>query len=139
MADKGKRIASRQAQLKRKKRRGKGGSQQFDAGPSEAALAEAAARADEGDDASASVPETAAADSASGGRPRPVTSAPAGRATGEAPRSATAPARAPRRSRAAGRTDAAVVYPYLGVELRHIGVIAAVLGVALVGLTFLLR
>ena len=35
MADKGKRIASRQAQLKRRKRRGKGRPQQFDAGPTE--------------------------------------------------------------------------------------------------------
>jgi hypothetical protein len=44
-----------------------------------------------------------------------------------------------RRGRAAARAEAAAVYPYLGVELRHIGVIAAVLAVALVVLTLTLR
>jgi hypothetical protein len=129
MADKGKRIASRQAQLNRRKRRGKGRTQQFDAGPGESAVN----------------PE-ASADSPPSDAPQTPVTPPTGQetpeTTGETKRAPTRVAsntRVSRRGRAAARAEAAAVYPYLGVELRHIGVIAAVLAVALVVLTLTLR
>lgn len=127
MADKGKRIASRQAQLKRRKRRGKGRSQHFDAGPIEGAAASPEATAPEAPGATA--PDPAA--QASAAQPTPDTQ--------PAPARPAAAARTARRTRAAARAEASVIYPYLGVELRHIGVLAALLAVALVVLTLLFR
>ena len=129
MADKGKRVASRQAQLKRRKRKGKARSQQFDAGPGEAA---------------ATTPEAAASGATESTIPEPTYPA-APVADQPTPETLPDPARTAAgirtsiRGRAAARAEAAATYPYLGVELRHIGVIASVLAVALVVLTLLLR
>jgi hypothetical protein len=131
MADKGKRIASRQAQLNRRKRRGKGRSQQFDAGPGESAVTPKQADV-EVSEATASVSGTAAT-------PVDGQSAPEATETIGPPARVASTSRPTRRGRAAARAEAAAVYPYLGVEVRHIGVITAVLVVALVVLTLLLR
>ena len=124
MADKGKRIASRQAQLNRRKRRGKGRTQQLDAGPGESTVKPEATAESPSSDASQTPEATAAVEAT------PDTVAPARVASNT---------QTSRRGRAAARAEAAAVYPYLGVELRHIGVITAVLVVALVVLTLLLR
>jgi|SaaInl4_135m_RNA_FD_contig_21_121172_length_545_multi_5_in_0_out_0_1 hypothetical protein len=131
MADKGKRIASRQAQLNRRKRRGKGRTQQFDAGPGESAESPSsdAPQASVAPAAGQATPETPETTGAPEATPEPTS----------APARAASSTRASRRGRAAARAEAAAVYPYLGVELRHIGVITAVLAVALVVLTLLLR
>ncbi len=129
MADKGKRVASRQAQLKRRKRKGKARSHRFDAGPGEVA---------------ATTPEVAASGATESTTPEPTSpAAPAAAQTTletlPDPSRTAASIRTSKRGRAAARAEAAATYPYLGVELRHIGVVASVLAVALVVLTLLLR
>ena len=115
MPSKSHRAASRQAKLRQKKRRGKGGTQLFDAGPTESS-AEAAT---EGPIAEAAVePEPQTAPS-----PAAVASPPA------------QPTRRPRRSHAA---EVAPRYEHLASELRRIGTVTLVILVVLVALSFIL-
>lgn len=127
MADKGKRIASRQAQLKRRKQqKGRRRTDEFDAGPGESAAAPSA-------DAVASVPVSSPEAEAA---PAPTQ---ASAEAQPAPERSVPSTRAARQSRAASRAEATATYPYLGVELQHIGAITTVLVIALIVLTFLLR
>ena len=109
MPSKSRRAASRQAQLKRR-RRGRQRVQEFDAGPTEPRSPDASAD-DGADEAVAVMPA--------------------------APASQT-PARRPHRSRRQAASEAPLSYDYLGSEIRRIGVITAMIAVVLVLLTFLL-
>ena len=116
MPSKSHKAASRQAKLNRRKRRGKGGAQEFDAGPTAEATEEAAASAP---------PRTQRP------QPEPVVE-PA--AAFEQPVS-----RSMRRSRQRVPVQPALAYPHLGAEMRHIGVLAALIGIILAVLTVFLR
>ncbi len=120
MPGKGHRTASRQAQLKRNRKGNKARPrrrQEFDAGPEESSAVVAAAVEE------AEVEAPAASQTAS-------------TATAEAQ---AAPARQPRRrSRQTGSIESAVVYRYLGKELKYIAAISSVIIATLVGLTFVL-
>ena len=109
MPTKGKRAASRQAKLRQKRRRGKGGIQVFDAGPTESEMAAKQSVAE---------PEPQPA-------PRPVEVA--------APQ-----ARPARRSRQPSAAEAAPRYQYLGAELRRIGALTIVIFAIIVGLSFIM-
>ena len=112
MPSKGHRAASRQAKVRQKKRRGKGGAQVLDTGPTQA---EATTEA-----------QTAGSD---------VERAPA--APAPSPAAAAAP-RPRRRSRQTAGGEALRTYPYLGMELRQIGLTSLVIFILLAVLTFLL-
>ncbi len=108
MPSRGRKRASRQAQLSQKKRRGRAGAntRTFDAGPTQPREA----------------PPTAPA----------ASSAPA------AAVAAPTPQAAPRRQRRQSTPNTPMVYRYLGRELRQIGILAAVMVVTLVALSFVL-
>lgn len=112
MPSKSRRTASRQTQMKRK-RRGKPRTQEFDAGPAESSRI---AAMDEGleDD----VTETAAV------------------ATQTQPSRSVA--RSARRSRRQITSETPLTYPHLGSELRRIGFITVLIAIALAVLTFVL-
>ena len=118
MPSKSHRAASRQAQLKRRRRRGTARTQEFAAGPVRAEPA----------------PDAPAAEA--GSEPAPATAGVSERELViETPARPSRPARRPRVRTA---TDPAMVYKFLGSELRRIGIITtAVVGV-LIGLTFVL-
>ena len=110
---KGRGIAARQAQLSRKKGRGKARSQTFDAGPTESQSASIAA----GPDATEGIRQEEAGAVA--------TAAPAPRLS--------------RRRRQRGATEeVALTYKYLGRELRQIAIVTAFIGVILAVLTVVL-
>ena len=122
MPSKSQRAASRQAQLRRRKRRGKGRTQEFAAGPVRAELspdAPAAEADSEQVQGPASTPTAV------------LQSKPRSGAAG----AAASPARRPRVRTA---TDPAAVYRYLGPELRRIGIITTAVVAVLVGLTFVM-
>ena len=111
MPSKSRRAASRQAQLKRR-RRGRQRVQEFDAGPTES---RSPTSDDDGADAVVAVMPASPASQTS-----------------------QAPARRPHRSRRQAASEAALSYDYLGSELKQIGVITAMIAAVLVLLTFLL-
>jgi len=111
MPNKAHRAAARQAQLRRKRRRGKGRVQEFDLGPSEASTA-AFVRGSLV--AESEVPESTQA------LPAPT------------PGSV-------RRSRHQAEAEPMLVYGFLGPELRQIGIITSLIASILVVLTFVLR
>ena len=125
MPSKSHRAASRQARLRKSKRRGKGSAQVFDAGPTEAQIA---ARGDEAESKPAP---------ATGRRPSAVGPAPGSQPLGKG-MSPPAAARPTRRSRRAAGEGAALSYPYLGAELRRIGIVALLMFVILAAATFAL-
>ena len=129
MADKGKRIASRQAQLKRKRRRGKGRPRQFEAGPSE--RTEPAPDSSEAVVSGAKTQPTSVATGGSVERPPRTISQESARSNPGGP--------AVGRRAVAGKAEGTLTYPYLGVELRHIGVLTVALAGVLVVLTIFLR
>ncbi len=110
MPSRGRKRASRQAQLSQKKRRGRAGAnaRTFDAGPTQPRKA----------------PPTAPA----------AGSAPVAAAAVAAP----TPQAAPRRQRRQSTPNTPMVYRYLGRELRQIGILATVMAAALVALSFVL-
>ena len=108
MPSKGQRAASRQAKLRQKRRRSKGGAQLFDPGPTESKRV-----AEEGVE-----PEPQRA-------PRPVSVAPSTTQT-------------PRRPRQRSPAELAPRYEYLGAELRHIGILTIVMLAILAALSFFL-
>ena len=110
MPSRGRKRASRQAQLSQKRRRARSGAntRSFDAGPT----------------APREAPPTAPA----------AGSAPVAAAAVAAP----TPQAAPRRQRRQSTPNTPMVYRYLGRELRQIGILAAVMAVALVALSFVL-
>ena len=110
MPSRGRKRASRQAQLSQKRRRSRSGanSRTFDAGPTEPRE---------------SVPSTPVVGSAP----------PAAAVVAASP----APA-APRRQRRQAAPNTPMVYRYLGRELRQIGILASVMAAALVALSFVL-
>lgn len=110
MPSRGRKRASRQAQLSQKRRRSRSGAntRTFDAGPTEPREP---------------VPSTPS-----------VSSAPAAAAAVAA---SPAPA-APRRQRRSAEPITPMVYRYLGRELRQIGILASVMVAALVVLSFVL-
>ena len=108
MPSKSRRAASRQAQLKRKRQRGKSRSQEFDPGPTEPRQPASTLEAEEDADV-ATVSPTAQ------------------QAVRQAPRS---------RRQSLGETP--LTYPYLSSELKQIGAISALIVVTLVVLTFVL-
>ena len=118
MPAKGRRIASRQAQLGRRRR-------QQSRKAEENGSVTVAAPAD-------IPPETAAPANGAAAVPAAADSVSAA-ATGPA----TAPARAPRRS-GQPRTDRAAAYTHLGSELRRILILAGILLAVLLGLSFVL-
>ena len=116
MPSKSHRAASRQAQLRRRKRRGKARPQEFDAGPTESRGAAQAAALD--------------------GEPQPGAEAalePVGALTGHEPTSRSA--RRPRQKAAAQRASA---YDYMGAELKRIGLLTTFVVVILAVLAFVL-
>ena len=108
MPSKSRRAASRQAQLKRRRRGGQR-VQEFDAGPSESKSP--AVDDDVADAVHAEMPVAAAS--------QPV-------------------ARRPHRSRRQAASESPLTYDYLGSELKRIGVIALMIAIVLVVLTLLL-
>ena len=110
MPSRGRKRASRQAQLSQKRRRARSGAntRTFDAGPTEPREP---------------VPSTPT-----------VSSAPAAAAAAAA---APAPA-ATRRQRRQAAPNTPMVYRYLGRELRQIGILASIMVAALVALSFVL-
>ncbi|MCH8206465.1 MAG: hypothetical protein IH956_05615 [Chloroflexi bacterium] len=112
MPSKSRRAASRQTQMKRK-RRGKPRTQEFDLGPAESRQSTAVDEAMEEAGVETAISVTEAAPS------RPV-------------------ARSARRSRRQVTSEAPLVYGHLGSELKRIGAITALIAVALVVLTFVL-
>ncbi len=109
MPSKSRRAASRQAEVRRRRKRGKGAPESFDTGPTES---QRAARI---------------AEDESSVQPRPAAGSTAGAAIAR-------PARIPR---AADRVSAPA-YGYLGAELRRIGVITTLIVAILIGTTFAL-
>ena len=122
MPSKSQRAASRQAQLRRRKRRGKGRTQEFAAGP---VSAEPAADAPAGE-ADGEPVQRPASTSAAVLQPEPGIGA------------GGAAARPARRPRVRVANDPATVYKYLGPELRRIGIITTAVVAVLIGLTFVL-
>ena len=116
MPAKGRRIASRQAQLGRRRR-------QQNRKTEESLAVSVAAPAD--------IPAETAAPANAAAAPAAANSAPAG--------PAAVPARAPRRP-AAGqtRTDRSAAYTHLGSEVRRILILAGILLAVLVGLSFVI-
>ena len=113
MPSKSHRRASRQAQLRRKRRSDKGQSQQFDPGPTEP---RPSAQVDEPVAEEANQPESAPMQSTAQPVPQPV-----------------------RRSRQRTSAEPALTYNYLGSELTRIGIIATLMVAILAVLTVLLR
>ena len=109
MPSKSRRAASRQAEVRRRRKRGRGAAEAFDTGPTES---QRVARIVE--EEASGQPQTAA--------PSPIGAA------------MTRPARM---ARAAGR-DEVPSYGYLGAELRRIGVITTLIVAILIGATFAL-
>ena len=111
MPSRGRKRASRQAQLSQKRRRSRSGAntRTFDAGPTQPREA---------------APSTPSVPSA----------------TAATPTAAPAPAQAatPRRQRRQATHNTPMVYRYLGRELRQIGVLASVMVAVLVALSFVL-
>ena len=124
MPSKGRKAASRQAELNRKKRRSKNPRQpEFEAAPVMSLT---------GADTAVAEPDTEASETvdSSTDQPRPEAARPATRV------------RSPRRSsgqRAATVDSTPLVYRYLGKEIRQIGAISSLIVVILVALTFVLR
>ena len=116
MPSKAQRAASRQARLSRRRRRGKGTSQTFQAGPTQ---------------------PTAVSDTASEAPSRQVRQAASVRssATTSGP-SISGPA--PRTRRRSSEAGTPLVGKYLGRELRQIGIITSLIAVILAGLTLVL-
>ena len=112
MPSKAQRAAARQAKLRQKKKRGKGRSQVFDAGPAE----------------STQVVQEPVAE----------VEAEAQAETAPVPTAAPAPARASRRSRQPTVAEVAPSYGYLGGEVRRIGVIAVGIAAIIFALTFVM-
>ena len=146
MAGRGKRVASRQAQLKKKRRKGKGKPQQFEAGPLEPSSsgsietsAEATAHAAEAKSSKAEAMAGAAEVKTGGADARAETSPSLSRSIVRRPSRSAGGATATVRGRQGAQTEAAITYPHLGIELRHIGVLTVVLAAALAVLTILLR
>ena len=113
MPSKSRRAASRQTQMKRK-RRSKPRTQEFDAGPAESSRIAAMDEEPEDD-----VTETAAVVATQTQPSRSV-------------------ARSARRSRRQITSETPLTYPHLGSELRRIGVITVLIAIALTVLTFVL-
>ena len=116
MPSKAQRAAARQAKLRQKKKRGKGSSQVFDAGPTESTQSV--------QEPVAEVEAEAQAETA------PVPTA--------APAPDRASARASRRSRQPAVAEVAPSYGYLGSEVRRIGVIAVGIAAIIFALTFVM-
>lgn len=116
MPSKAQRAASRQARLSRRRRRGKGAPQNFQAGPTQPA---------------------AASDTSIRTRTSPTRqTSPLGVASATPLMSGSRPSPRPRRRAAdAGSSHAGL---YLGQELRQIGMITSLIAVIIVGLTFVL-
>ena len=108
----GRGVAARQAQLSRKKSRGKTRHQTFDAGPTESQSTRAAT----GPDATEGVQQEAVAVATVAPTPTPSR----------------------RRRQRVATEEAALTYRYLGTELRQIGIVAAFIGVLLAILTVVL-
>ncbi|MCH7624518.1 MAG: hypothetical protein IIC83_01205 [Chloroflexi bacterium] len=123
MPSKGRKAASRQAQLNRKKRRSKNPRQpEFEAAPVMSRTAVETAVAE---------PEIDEPDAVEDSTPQPEA------ATRPAPR-----VRSTRRrggSRSAAEEQTPLVYQYLSREIRQIGIITSLIVAILVGLTFVLR
>ena len=109
MPSKSRRAASRQAEVRRRRRRGRGAHETFDTGPTEA---QRAARL---------------AEEEPSGQQRPAPASPVGAAV----------ARPARRVRTADREEAPS-YGYLGAELRRIGILTTLIAALLIGATFAL-
>jgi hypothetical protein len=111
MPSKGKKTASRQANLRDRKKRGKAAPQQFQAAPTARKVdEETGAPVDTSLSSSAATPAT------------------------------TQPAKTPRLTRRAKQAAAAEVgtYPYMGAEIRHIGIVASGIFVIIIALSFVL-
>ena len=124
MPSKGRKAASRQAQLNRKKRRGKGPRQpEFQAAPvmSQTAVETVVAE-----------PETEVPATSGDSTPQPQPEA-----APQTPRVRSARRRGAQRGAAEDSTP--MVYQYLGREIRQIGIITSLIVAILVGLTFVLR
>ena len=119
MPAKGRRIASRQAQLGRRRRQ----SRKIE----ESGAVTIAAPSD--------IPQETAAPANGAAAAIPAATTAANTPAGTAP--ATTPARAPRRS-GQTRTDRAAAYTHLGSELRRILILAGILLAVLLGLSFAL-
>ena len=119
MPSKSSRAASRQAQLRRKRRRGKARPQEFDVGPTESSRPAATVEAVEDTEAEAVVEAGETAVATSPPRPQPV-------------------ARPTRRSARGTAPEPALSYPYLGSEVKRIAVISALIAIILAVLTFVL-
>ena len=111
MPSRGRKRASRQAQLSQKRRRSRSGAntRTFDAGPTQPR--------DAAPPSTPSVPSTPATTAAAATAPTPA---------------------APRRQRRQATPNTPMVYRYLGRELRQIGILASVMVAALVALSFVL-
>ena len=110
MPSKSKRVASRQAKLSAKKRKGKAAPQVFEAGPTTRALDEDV--------------------ESSGPKPQPRRSAPI-------PSLSTTEGRSPTPTRS-GSDGETVTYPYMLTELKNIAIIAGLIFAAIVALSFVL-
>lgn len=144
MPSKSSRAASRQAQLRKRKQRGKARTQVFDAGPAESAsqsvTADETAVADEAT-TETETPVTEPATAAEWVQPQPAPATARERSTPVAAqaqgRSNRAPA--PVRGRSAqAPAESAMRYPYLGQELKRIGVFGALIVAILIVLTVFL-
>ena len=121
MPSKSRKAASRQAQLRKRRQRGKARTQTFDPGPSES-------RSD-----AEAVRELPAANEAAVEN---------GAASGAATVDATRPEQPPvveRQAPARAAAASPMTYPYLMPEIRHIGVVSSLIVILLVVLTIVLR
>ena len=115
MPSKSKRAASRQAKVRQRRRRGKAAPQEFQVGPDERQLDD-----EEGEPVATPALRTSAA-------------------TARETSSFTRPSRASRRQRDPDASaEVAPTYPYMGVELRRIGIVAGLIFAILAVLTFVL-
>ena len=123
MPNKSRRAASRQAEVRRRRKRGRGAAETFDTGPTESQRV-------------ARIVEEEASGQTQTAAPSPTGVACSPRWSGMSSRGA-AVARPARITRSAGR-DEAPAYGYLGSELRRIGVITTLIVAILIGATFAL-
>lgn len=122
MPSKSRKAASRQAQLRKRRQRGKARTQTFDPGPSESTSGAEAAR---------ELPATNEAAVENG--------AVSGAATVDATRPEQPPVVERRQPPLQAPAASPMTYPYLVPEIRHIGVVSSLIVILLVVLTIVLR
>ena len=138
MPSKKKRVASRQAQLSQRKRRERNRDRRADPAPGPAVRPQAMPADPTADPPTDPGVQHVASDADDVVAPAPVSEPAAATPAVRQPALPRQQAR-PRRRGAAARLEPVPTYPYLGREVRHIGIVTSIIVVLLTVLTVLLR